>query len=97
MAKKKSKPVEEQMEVETPVTEAVETEPVKTEVLTGTVFNCQKLNVRKAPKENAEILDTIDAGSVVVIDEQKSVGDFYKIDFAGKITGFCMKKFIKTP
>ena len=97
MAKKKAKPVEEQMEIETPVIETAKAEPVKTDVMTGKVFNCQKLNVRKEPKANAEILGTIDADTVVMIDEEKSVGDFYKIDIIGEISGFCMKKFIKTP
>lgn len=55
----------------------------------GKVYNCVKLNIRKEPKADAEVVGTIDADfTVTILDE---VGDFYKIK-----DGYCMKKFIKT-
>lgn len=60
---------------------------VKTEK--GKVYNCVKLNIRKEPKADAEVVGTIDADSTVTILDE--AGDFYKIE-----NGYCMKKFIKT-
>jgi uncharacterized protein YgiM (DUF1202 family) len=74
------------------VTEVVE-EPVKAPVTRkGVVYNCSKLNIRRAPNANAKILGTLDAGTTVIIHDE--VGDFYKI---GNPDGneFCMKNFIK--
>lgn len=64
------------------------------EPVIGHVVNCTKLNVRKAPNKNAEILGTIPAGAEVTIDESESTGDFYNVCAASGIEGFCMKRFI---
>lgn len=54
----------------------------------GTVANCTKLNVRKAPKSNAPVCRIISAGTEVeIVDES---GDFYKIGD----NEYCMKDFI---
>lgn len=74
------------------VEETVEAKPepkpvVKTKK--GKVYNCVKLNIRKEPKADAEVVGTIDADSTVTI--LGEADDFYKIE-----NGYCMKKFIKT-
>lgn len=75
------------------VTEPVAEPVVKTdpELKKGKVYHCTKLNIRKAPKADAEVVGTIDAGVTVVIHDE--IGDFYKI---GNPDGseYCMKKFI---
>lgn len=91
MAKKKTKPVEEQVELEIP---AVETETVAEEPATGIVANCQKLNVRSEPKATADIVYILDAKAEVEIAGE--FGDFYKVSTKKGVSGFCMKKFIKT-
>lgn len=79
-------------EVET-VTEPLAEPVVETapELKKGKVYHCTKLNIRKAPKADAEVVGTIDAGVTVVIHDE--IGDFYKI---GNPDGseYCMKKFI---
>lgn len=76
--------------------EVVETvvEPEASEPVVGIVSGCVKLNVRKNPHTNAEVLCVIDENSEVVIDEENSTHEFYKICTEAGVEGFCMKKFI---
>lgn len=76
-----------------PVDDATPTEMVK-HFPSGVVVNCQRLNVRKGPSTDAEILTTIKASSEVKIDTDTSTDEFYKIHTDAGIEGFCMKKYI---
>lgn len=64
----------------------------------GVVEGCLKLNVREKPSIKSEVVRVIGVGDDLVIDEQESTEDFYKVSvdngFEG-FNGFCMKKFIK--
>lgn len=71
----------------------VETEEVKTPII-GIVTDCFSLNVREKPNKNAAIISELKVSSEVMIDEEGSTRDFYKICTATGIEGFCMKKFI---
>lgn len=83
--------VKEEVKVEEP-TPVVKPEPKQ---LTGNVAGCAKLNVRKEPNKDAEILAVINEGTEVVINKIKSTMDFYSVCTAAGIEGYCMKKFIK--
>lgn len=86
-------PVVEEVKAETtPVVEQPKPEPPKT--LTGKVAGCAKLNVRKTPSKDGEVLAIINEGSEVVINKIKSTMDFYAVCTATGVEGFCMKKFI---
>ena len=61
----------------------------------GKINNCKKLNVRKLPSRDAEIVSELVEGSEVMIDEKESTALFYKICTEHGIEGFCMKQFIK--
>ena len=61
----------------------------------GKINNCKKLNVRKLPSRDAEIISELLEGSEVMIDEKESTALFYKICTEHGIEGFCMKQFIK--
>ena len=61
----------------------------------GKVNNCEKLNIRKLPSRDAEIVSELIEGSEVMIDEKESTALFYKICTEHGIEGFCMKQFIK--
>ena len=61
----------------------------------GKINNCKKLNVRKLPSRDAEIISELVEGSEVMIDEKESTALFYKICTEHGIEGFCMKQFIK--
>ena len=61
----------------------------------GKISNCKKLNVRKLPSRDAEIVSELVEGSEVMIDEKESTALFYKICTEHGIEGYCMKDFIK--
>ena len=61
----------------------------------GKVNNCKKLNIRKLPSRDAEIVSELVEGSEVMIDEKESTALFYKICTEHGIEGYCMKNFIK--
>lgn len=89
----KVKPVEIQNGVEevveTPIVEEVAVEKI------GVVENCTRLNVRKEPNTEAEVVCVLTVPSEVTINEKESTEDFYKICTAAGAEGFCMKKFIR--
>lgn len=62
----------------------------------GKVSNCTKLNVRKDPDINADILFIIDKDTEVVIDNEESTEEWYKV-IVNEQEGFCMKKYISLP
>lgn len=61
----------------------------------GKISNCKKLNVRKLPSRDAEIVSELVEGSEIMIDEKESTALFYKICTEHGIEGYCMKDFIK--
>lgn len=94
MAKRELKTKPEEV-VENEVVEAAPVEAPKKPVY-GTVFNCKKLNVRKKPKADADVVTVIDADTKVSISLDESTEDFYKVTLKGGAYGFCKKEFIKT-
>ncbi len=64
------------------------------DVMLGLVEGCKRLNVRKEPQVDAQIVCEIDNQTEVMIDEAESTDDFYKVYTETGIEGFCMKKFI---
>lgn len=70
----------------------VEAEPVK--LKSGIVTDCVKLNVRKDPDPEAEVLCEINCQTDLMIDESESTDTFYKIYTSAGIEGFCVKDFI---
>lgn len=77
----------------TMVEETVDQEPVKP--VYGTVVDCVRLNVRKAPTKAADVLCEVEADSQLEIDMAGSTKDWYKVNAPKGVVGFCMKKFIE--
>ena len=73
--------------VEQPVEEVVEQKM-------GVVVNCTKLNVREFHDPDAEVVCTINASTNLIIDEDESTDEYYKICTEAGVEGYCMKKFI---
>ena len=65
-----------------------ETNPV------GVVVGCEKLNVRKEPSINSEIVFQFPCNMEVEIFVDKSTEDWFYVCNAAGIEGFCMKKYI---
>lgn len=71
------------------VSESVEaTNPV------GVVVGCEKLNVRKEPSINSEVVFQFPCNMEVEIFVDKSTEDWFYVCNAAGIEGFCMKKYI---
>lgn len=77
--------------VETPVVEdAIEENK---EFVNGTV-KCKRLNVRKEPSKDAEVLCIIEEQTELQIDLKESTDAFFKVQTASGIDGYCMKEYI---
>jgi hypothetical protein len=82
-------PEDDVTEPEAPVVE----EAAKT-MVTGIVTGCARLNVRNDPSTTARILCALNESTEVMIDEDDSTEDFYKVCTATGVEGYCMKDFI---
>ena len=79
--------------------EFIKEEPIldieaKPEPKIGSVVDCKMLNVRKEPSIESEVLCEISWSTELMIYEEESTDEFYKICTASGIEGYCMKKFI---
>ena len=80
-----------------PVDQPVEEAPKK-ESKVGIVANCEKLNLRRSPlkdSDGANIITELLPGVAVVIDEDESTPNFYKVTTETGLEGYCMKQFIE--
>lgn len=68
--------------------------PEVTEEVVGVISGCRKLNVRSEPDINSAVICIVDEKTQVIIDEQESTEDFYKVYIPANISGFCVKKFV---
>ena len=80
----------------TKVAEVAEVVPESEEAPTviGTVVDCVRRSVRESASLNAEVSCEIPKYSDVLIDENESTDEFYKVCTESGAEGFCMKKFI---
>ena len=74
------------------------TEPENTGAVTAAkVTGCTRLNVRKQPKKDAEVVCIITNENNIQVDLDNSTEDFYKISTSCNnvlIEGYCMKQYI---
>ena len=80
-----------------PVDQPVEETPKK-ESKVGIVANCEKLNLRRSPlkdSDGANIITELLPGVAVVIDEDESTPNFYKVTTETGLEGYCMRQFIE--
>lgn len=75
------------------VAESEAAEPEQEPVI-GIVTDCAKLNVREEASAKSAVVAVIDASTELVIIEEESTKDFFKICTASGIEGYCMKKFV---
>ena len=72
------------------------TQPTPEPPVNGKVVGCERLNVRKLPDKNSEILGVITEDSKVQIDLSKSTTNWYAVYTAAGLEGYCMKNYIST-
>lgn len=84
----------ESVAVETLENSIEEVDKTNPEPKIGTVTDCIRLNVRKDPNTNAEIICEVSAATDLMIDEEQSTDTFYKVFTAAGVEGYCMKRFV---
>lgn len=72
-------------------------DPKQPRFLRGIVDNCKQLNIRAIASTSGTIIGILNRGESVIIDPEKTEGEFYCIKLKGSKLGFCMKKYIKIP
>ena len=77
-----------------PIQEPETTPEAEPEMIAGVVDNCTKLNVRTEPVAIADVVCRIPCGTEVMVSEEESTDEFYKVYTATGIEGYCMKKYI---
>ena len=80
-----------------PVDQPIEEAPKK-ETKVGIVSNCEKLNLRRSPlkdSDGANIITELLPSTAVVIDDEKSTDEFYKVTTETGLEGYCMRQFIE--
>lgn len=87
--------VELSEEVENVSEEEVITIEDPNSIVEGVINNCTQLNIRKEASKTSEIVEVVDAGAKVLIDEASSTEDFYKVVTPSGVEGYCMKSFVK--
>ena len=109
MAAKKTKPIVEEVkeEIVAPVEEVkneeVKNEEVKEEIVapveeTNTkkfvVVTTDRLNVRKGPSKDTEVLNIVSKDEKLLINDPKLIEGFYSITTSSGIKGYVMKEFV---
>ena len=108
MAAKKTKPIVEEVkeEIVAPVEEVKEEvkEEAKEEIVapveeTNTkkfvVVTTDRLNVRKSPSKDTEVLNIVSKDEKLLINNPKLIEGFYSITTSSGIKGYVMKEFVK--
>ena len=89
-------PIIEEAIIEQPIIEEtveIQEEPKTGEFLDGVVFNCIKLNVRKEPSLDSEVITVLNETDRVKI-EAIDNSQWYHIQLPNGEEGFSMKKYI---
>ena len=72
-------------------TKEVKQEPM---IKSAVVVNCNKLNIRKRPFTDADIIGIISKDTNLTVNEAASTEDFYKVKTENGMFGYCMKKYV---
>lgn len=64
------------------------------EEIIGVVSDCLKLNIRKEPNKDSDVVAVVTCLDELKIDLTASTDDWYAVCTAAGIEGFCMKNFV---
>ena len=68
---------------------------VENNEVVGKIIGFEKLYVRKEASKDSEPAGIITSETVLIIDEENSTEDFYKVTTNEGLEGYCVKKFVK--
>lgn len=95
--RKELDPIDEVV-IEQPVIEKVvsevEEEPKTDMFLDGIVHNCVKLNVRKNPSIDSDVIAVLNEQDKIKVKDVDTISDWYFIQLPNSKEGFSMKKYI---
>ena len=98
MAAKKTKPIVEEVKIEEAKEEIVapiEEAPVEeTNTKKFVVVTTDRLNVRKGPSKDTEVLNIVSKDEKLLINDPKLIEGFYSIITSSGIKGYVMKEFV---
>ena len=103
MAAKKTKPIVEEVKIEEVPAEEVKEEVVapieeakveETNTKKFVVVTTDRLNVRKGPSKDTEVLNIASKDEKLLINDPKLVKGFYSITTSSGIKGYVMKEFV---
>ncbi len=77
----------------TEIPEDIKVEEVVEDII-GVVTDCLKLNIRKEPNKDSDVVVIVTCLDELKIDPDASTDDWYAVCTASGIEGFCMKKFV---
>lgn len=60
----------------------------------GSIRKCKKLNIRKAPSLNSDIICTVDKTDDIIINHHHSNNGWYYVIVNGNVIGYCVKEFV---
>lgn len=60
----------------------------------GVVSGCSKLNIRKSPSPNGNVICAVDEKTELMIILEESTSEWYKVCNSAGLNGFCMKKYV---
>lgn len=63
-------------------------------LLTGVVTDCFRLNIRKEPDKNADVVTVVDITTQLKVDEKKSTSNWYYVIDGNGNSGYCMKQYV---
>lgn len=91
--RKELDPIDE-VTMEQPVIEEVTEEPKTDTFLDGIVHNCVKLNVRKNPSIDSDVIAVINEQDKIKVKDVDTLSDWYFIQLPNGKEGFSMKKYV---
>ncbi len=74
--------------------QSAKAEAAESDDIFGTVTECLRLNIRRKPSKDAEIIAIAGCLDKVKIDPDASTDEWYAVCTVAGAEGFCMKKFI---
>ena len=61
----------------------------------GFVIGCTRLNIRKKPNINSDVVCVVDAGTELFIINSDSTNEWFEVIEADGEKGYCIKKYVK--
>lgn len=71
------------------------TKPVETPVnIVGVVSGCKRLNIRKAPNKDSDIVEVVSVNAELTIARHSLDKPWYRVVTSDGVKGFCMREFV---